>query len=611
MVRYIVFPCNTDCGCFTRDVTSEEHVLTGTHDARQRLLHAWAPSSKLPFHLTRNESIMLSSCQGRRSRRYLFLALFIVTALLLLHAFRPQDSYWVPKIGSFTYIRSSYDWGRVKIHHPPENIKTPPSGPAKSLPRIQVERTKAAGDEVTLERRTAIREAFVKSWDSYRQYAWGQDELMPLSLKGKQTFSGWAAQIVDALDILWILDMKDDFRQAVEVIATIDWDRTSDDFLNLFEVTIRHLGGLLAAYDLSGEPVLLAKAVELGDMLYAGFDTPNRLPNHWLNFNAAKKGRLMADDWMSGAAGCSLSLEFTRLSQITGDPKYYDATERVKQFIYRNQNNTRIPGLWPTTMNYRDETVDHSQFTLGSGADSLYEYLPKMHALLGGLDPEYAQMTKQSLDTAVKHLLYRPMNPQDRNILMAGNALKRVDNDNELSPEMQHLTCFIGGTYALAGKLLSRPDFVDLGSRLTAGCVWAYDAFPTNIMPEVAMLEACESIDGKCLWADHPVKNMGDLPDGFKQLRDPRYMLRPEAIESVFYMWRITGDEEWRDAAWRMWEGIVKETETDKAFATISDVNTPGSEKEDSMEVSVAFLSFSPLLFDDKSLTKKQDILAG
>ncbi|KAF4344671.1 alpha-mannosidase IC (MNSIC) [Fusarium beomiforme] len=531
---------------------------------------------------------MLATFQGRPGRRYISLFLFIAITWFLIHNFRP------------------YDWSKQQVFHPAEDIRSPPNGTFKLLPRIQKEHPdEYKEDSETTARKAAIKQAFTKSWEAYKKYAWGWDELAPISLHGKTTFSGWAAQIVDALDTLWILDMKDEFREAVKVVAMIDWSRTGDDYLNLFEVAIRHLGGLLSAYELSDEAVLLGKAIELGEMLYAAFDTPNRLPSHWLYFKAAKTGSQQADQSMSGAAGGSMCLEFTRLSQITGNPKYYDATERIKQFFYRNQDKTKIPGLWPHVMNYRDEKVDEGRFTLGAGADSLYEYLPKMHALLGGLDPEYVEMTTKALDTATKHILYKPRNPEDLDILMSGNVLADEEGKKpELTAEMQHLTCFVGGTYALAGKLLSRNDFVDLGSRLTAGCIWAYDAFPTNIMPEIAQLEACESITSKCHWNDKPVEKKDKLPDGFIRVRNSEYRLRPEAIESVFYMWRITGDDVWRDAAWRMWEAIVKQTETQEAFATISDVNRKGSDKRDNMETfwMSETIKYFYLTFDDPSV---------
>lgn len=72
--------------------------------------------------------------------------------------------------------------------------------------------------------------------------------------------------------------LHDDFYQAAQVAVELDWANTTEHSANLFETTIRHLGGLLSAYDLSGERALLKKAKELGDMLYMAFDTPNGIP---------------------------------------------------------------------------------------------------------------------------------------------------------------------------------------------------------------------------------------------------------------------------------------------------------------------------------------------
>jgi mannosyl-oligosaccharide alpha-1,2-mannosidase len=247
------------------------------------------------------------------------------------------------------YMTSSYDWSKARVFYPVSDIQTLPTAPPKTFPEIQAKTasSKDGDDKTASERKQIIKGKFIKSWTAYKKNAWGRDELTPISGRGKKSLSGWGAQIVDALDTLWIMGLKDEFREAVDVAITIDWSRTSDWSINVFEVTIRYLGGLLAAHDLSREPALLAKAVELGDTLYAVFDTPNRLPRHWLNYGKAARGRQLADERMSGAAGGTLCLEFTRLSQLTGDPKYYDATERVKQFLHRWQPETKIPGLWP------------------------------------------------------------------------------------------------------------------------------------------------------------------------------------------------------------------------------------------------------------------------
>ena len=143
-----------------------------------------------------------------------------------------------------------------------------------------------------------------------------KDELQPISGLNKQTFGGWAATLVDSLDTLWIMGLSQEFQEAVRATASIDWAVTPDTACNMFETNIRHLGGLLAAYDLSGEPALLAKAIELGDMLHAGFDTPSHMPPFWLDFEKAKTGQLVAEDHQISAAVGSFTLEFSRLSQI-------------------------------------------------------------------------------------------------------------------------------------------------------------------------------------------------------------------------------------------------------------------------------------------------------
>jgi mannosyl-oligosaccharide alpha-1,2-mannosidase len=526
--------------------------------------------------------------QGSPPRRYIALAVFLVLTVVLWHGFTPALTL-KPSSGShdIPYVPSTIDWSKAKLYFPPNNTVPLPSGTPKSLPRVQARAASRGQDAIATSRKEAVRKAFIKSWDAYKQYAWGQDELMPLSAKGKTTFSGWSAQLVDALDSLWIMGLKDDFHLAVKEVAKINWSKTDGSTINVFEVTIRYLGGLLSAYDLSGEQVLLKKAVELGDALYMAFDTPNRLPTHWLNYNKASNGETTGDVSISGAASGSLCVEFTRLSQITGNDKYYDATERVKRFFHERQNHTEAPGLWPWDMNFRQGTIDDGFFTFGAGADSQYEYLPKMHALLGGLDPEYVQMTITALDAGRDQLLFKPMTPKDEDILMSGN-LDTTAKERSKTAQMQHLTCFVGGMYALAGKLVERNDYVQLAARLTAGCVWAYDSFPTNIMPEASELVKCEKLDGACPYEEDKFlgRSKSTLPGGFLRINDARYMLRPEAIESVFYMWRVTGDTVWRDAAWRMWEGIAKETETELAFAVLQDTTRPGSGQADSMEVS-------------------------
>ena len=495
--------------------------------------------------------------------------------------------------GKILFQASSFDWTSVRQRHPVSSIRPLPTGFRKHLSLVQDRFSNYLHDDITKARQKAVRNAFIRSWDGYKEHAWLRDELAPVSRGGKTTFGGWAATLVDTLDTLWIMDLHDEFNIAAAAAAELDWANTTDTSANLFETTIRHLGGLLSAYDLSGETALLKKATELGNMLYMAFDTPNRLPGFWLNFEDAKQGRQMAGTNDPSASPCSLSLEFTRLAQLTGDAKFYDAISRINDFLERTQNQSKLPGMWPTTINFRDERVDGEiGFTLGALADSLYEYLPKMAALLDGRSPSFEKMYRAAMSVVTEHLLFRPMlSDKDRkrhgDILFMGDAYAHPDRIDHV-PDSQHLSCFAGGMFGLDGKLFNIPEHVSIGERLARGCAWAYSTFPTGLMPEIFKLIPCKSLDGPCPWDEELWQKDGDkrLPKGFANARDPRYILRPEAIESIFLLYRMTGKEDLRDLAWQMFESLMTATKTPLANSAIEDVTVEGeTTKLDSMEV--------------------------
>lgn len=531
----------------------------------------------------------------RLARLALVAAVFLLGLYMLRssrslpHSDRPVLVSDRPKV---RFQPSSFDWTSVPQRHPVLSTRPLPTGSPKQFPRVQHAFPNYVHDDTTRARQSAVRAAFVRSWDAYKKHAWLHDELAPVSGGGKTTFGGWAATLVDALDTLWIMDLREDFYAAAAAAAQLDWAKTPDRSLNLFEVTIRHLGGLLGAYELSGEPALLEKATELGNLLYMAFDTPNRMPGFWLDFEDAKHGRQEAGTNDPSAAPCSLSLEFTRLSQLTGDTKFYDAISRITDFLEETQDKSKLPGMWPKLINFRGQSVDgETSFTLGALADSLYEYLPKMAALLGGRLPSYEKMYRSAMKTATEHLLFRPMLPEEdskhRDVLFVGDVYARTDRIEHV-PEGQHLSCFAGGMFGLGGKLFDIPEHVAIGERLARGCAWAYSAFPTGLMPEIFNLIRCDSLDGPCPWDEELWQSRGDknTRKGFVNARDPRYILRPEAIESVFLLYRMTGKDDLRDVAWRMFESVVKSTETPLAYSAIADVTVEGeTNKLDSMEV--------------------------
>jgi mannosyl-oligosaccharide alpha-1,2-mannosidase len=435
------------------------------------------------------------------------------------------------------------------------------------------------------------------------------DEIRPISGEVTDHFGGWAATLIDALDTLYIMGFEEEFTSAIRDIERIDFGYTDVDTLNVFETNIRHLGGLMAAFELSGDKRLLHKAKEVGEMLYHAFDTPNHMPITRWKFRAAGEGKpQVADEQVLLAEVGSLTMEFTRLSQLTGDPKWYDAVNRVTKLLEDQQDKTKLPGMWPIVVNARqaDFTQD-TGFTLGSMADSTYEYFPKQYALLGGLSPTYRTLYEKSMTTASKNALFRPSTPENSDMLMSGFV--RVDGDKvSLDPEMQHLACYTGGMFALGGKLFQKEEHVKIGRKLANTCVWAYKASPAGIMPEVSHLLKCNS-KSTCPWDEalwhegiqsrtgesekekDPLKNIANLrlPKGFTSIDDRRYILRPEAIESVFIMYRITGEQQWQAAAWDMWTAIQRATDTDIGNSALVDVSAESPPRADSMEVRCSF----------------------
>lgn len=520
---------------------------------------------------------------GRLARRYVALVIFVLLTLWLWTSHssrRVFDSSDAP----IEYVSSRYNWGEAKPFHPPGSIRPLPLGAPK---RFSVQNSTAVNTAEAVIRKDRIKAVFKESWDAYKKHAWGEDELLPLSSSSKKSLHGWGAQIVDALDGLWLMGFKDDFRAAVRFISRIDWSNTHGETVNVFEVTIRYLGGLLSAYDLSEEPQLLFKAVELADMLYAVFDTPNRYPQRWLDLSKAMAGK-QADEYSLGLAGAgSMCLEFTRLSQITGDPKYYDAAERVKKLFVRLQKESVLPGLIPQMINLQSGAGSSGTFTFGAEADSTFEYFPKMFQLLGATDEEYQNMSVNALDSGKDYLLFRPMTPTNEDILLPGTVNADAKRKSMLY-NMEHLACFTGGMYALSAKLFGRKDYLETAARLTNGCIWMYNTFPSGIMPEVSQLVPCPEDSKTCEYdKDKFISDTtAKLPQGISWVSHKMYRLRPEAIESVFYMWRITKDQHWRDEAWKMWESITKAARVPGGgYAMVQNVVQTDSGHADSMEV--------------------------
>jgi mannosyl-oligosaccharide alpha-1,2-mannosidase len=524
-----------------------------------------------------------------------------------------------PADGDLPEPDQNFLWRHIEHNYPVNITHDLPTSPETDLPPVQAKFGWQSSFETTtcLERQEIIRAAFSKAWLTYREHAWLHDEVGPVSGSPKDTYGGWAATLIDSLDTLWIMGLADEFELAVDAVHEhISFETTSARTINVFETTIRLLGGLISAYDLSGDPRLLSKARDAGDLLYKAFDTPTRLPVTTWDLHYAAKGRQQqASSAAVLAELASMSLEFTRLSLLTGDPRYFDAVQRVGELLADTQMKTKVPGLWASMADAAHPKLDiNGEYSLGAMSDSANEYLPKMVALLGQPDI-YADMYTKSVEAMEERLLFCPMTPDGHDILFSGTAHVKIrdqDPESYLEASTSHLACFAGGMLALGGRLVSDERHVGLGERLAGGCVWAYGNTTSGVMPEALQLQACPSTSTSdtqvslldkppCAWdrarwhegiikqtSSTDVENIIEeeaLQPGVTKISDARYLLRPEAIESVFILYRVTGDPAWRERAWDMWLAIDALTSTELANSAVWDVNVDidGGEEKPSM----------------------------
>jgi mannosyl-oligosaccharide alpha-1,2-mannosidase len=159
-----------------------------------------------------------------------------------------------------------------------------------------------------------------------------------------------------------------------------------------------------------------------------------------------------------------------------------------------------------STSTYIDE-----EYTLGGMSDSTYEYLPKQYLLLGGVEEKYRTMYEAAVKTIKENILFRPMLPDNKDILVAGKLIvsppPTTDSTgsttqakpNTLDPQQEHLTCFAGGMFGMGAKIFNSPDDLDIARKLTEGCIWSYKMTATKIMPEGFQLIPCQSMK-TCEW---------------------------------------------------------------------------------------------------------------
>ncbi|KAL1611142.1 mannosyl-oligosaccharide alpha-1,2-mannosidase [Nothophoma quercina] len=463
-------------------------------------------------------------------------------------------------------------------------------------------------------RRQAVKDAFLLSWNAYEEHGWGYDEYHPVAKTGRYMAQpngmGWI--IVDALDTMMIMNLTKELKHAREwVSTTLDYEKDQD--VNTFETTIRMLGGLLSAHYLQDtlpglkpensneEDLFLEKATDLADRLMGAYESPSGIPWASVRLKDSKGEASHADGGASSTAeATSLQLEMKYLAYLTGESHYWEKAERVMQVV---DDNGSKDGLVPIFIYADRGTFRGNEIRLGSRGDSYYEYLIKQYLQTQKQEPIYQDMWDESLRGVKKHLL-----TYTKGSHLTVLAERPSGLDGHLHPKMDHLVCFMPGTIALAqtgGLPLSaarklptwskeQEENMLLARELTKTCMGMYRTTATGLSPEIAHFELD---DVPKMYHTEVLASTTDLEtdvpegEGWKKdfiikPADAHNLQRPETVESLFYMWRITGDEIYREWGWEMFSAFVNHTaiEGGLGYTSVNDVTKVPPPSRDNME---------------------------
>ncbi|MFZ1305463.1 MAG: glycoside hydrolase family 47 protein, partial [Ferruginibacter sp.] len=356
-------------------------------------------------------------------------------------------------------------------------------------------------EEMKQEMCTKVKAATQHAWQGYKQYAWGADDLKPLTKSSRTWYkTSMLMTPVDAFDTFTLLGLTTEANEAKALIlAKLNFN--IDNEVQVFEITIRLLGGLITAYELDGNRKFLELAKDLGDRLMPAFNSKTGMPYRYVHLQTCK----IRDSINNPAEIGTLMMEFGKLSKITGDKKYYDAAKKGMMYVFNNRSALNLVG---EQIHVETGKWVNSRSHIGAYIDSYYEYLYKSWLLFGDKDFKTAFDVHNA--AIKKHLISKT----DK-----GWFMHQVDMNTGkvIGTTYGALEAFYAGLCAFSGD-------VETGRQIQEANYYMWTRF--NIEPEEFNFKA-------------------------DTITSAYYILRPENLESAFYLYRLTGEHKY------LWQGKV------------------------------------------------------
>ncbi|EFN60136.1 hypothetical protein CHLNCDRAFT_33654 [Chlorella variabilis] len=422
-------------------------------------------------------------------------------------------------------------------------------------------------------RREAIKAAMLHSWRGYEKYAWGQDELCPVSQQGKNSFGGLGATMIDALDTLHMMGFHEEYGRAAEWVRSEMPLNASFD-ASVFETIIRVVGGMLAAHDMTGDKVMLERAQQVADRILPAYNTTTKIPLNIINLATQQAKNPTWNQRASTLAEFGThQVEFWRLSQSTGNDTYAELAEGTIRHLHKGWPQQGVMPLFisPTTGNFTARRV-----SFGALGDSYYEYLLKMWLIKGRQDEMYRSMWERAMDEMINKLVFTSRE---------GLTYVAEFDRSIIKHKFDHLVCFVPGMLALgahsgAVQGAKAERYMQLAADLTHTCWQMYHRMPSGLSPEYVTFSA----QGMKVGAAYN-------------------LLRPEALEAMWYMWRLTHDWKYRAWGWQVFQAFEAHCKVEAGYSGIKDVRAATPVPDDTQQsfFLAETLKYLFLLFSDDS----------
>ncbi|XP_073937057.1 mannosyl-oligosaccharide 1,2-alpha-mannosidase IC isoform X3 [Castor canadensis] len=450
------------------------------------------------------------------------------------------------------------------------------------------------------------------SWQNYKLYAMGENELRPLTKDGYEgnmfgwfpagwsnggwletlsflsyspehkTFKGGlsGATIIDSLDTLYLMELKEEFQEAKAWVKESFHLNVSGE-ASLFEVNIRYIGGLLSAFYLTGEEVFRLKAIKLGEKLLPAFNTPTGIPKGVVNFKSGSWGWTTAGSSSILAEFGSLHLEFLHLTELSGNQVFAEKVRNIRRVLRKIDKPF---GLYPNFLSPVSGNWVQHHVSVGGLGDSFYEYLIKSWLMSAKTDTEAKNMYYEALEAIETYLL---------NVSPGGLTYIAEWRGGILDHKMGHLACFSGGMIALGAedaKEEKRAHYRELAAQITRTCHESYVRSDTKLGPEA-------------FWFNSGREAVAT------QLGESYYILRPEVVESYMYLWRQTHNPIYREWGWDVVMALEKYCRTEAGFSGIQDVysSIPNHDNKQQSFFLAETLKYLYLLFSEDDVLSLED----